>query len=182
MADIATAQPLLTLTVEAEGAAEKFRRFVLPDGARAGAGGNPLGVCRTKSAADGELITVDVAGVVPVTAGGAIAATGFVQSDAEGRAVPWSPPTVRHAVVNGAAANGNIAVAGIALGDTLDAIVALDATAVAAPTIHAAGQVRSTTNLAGKKLLVVWRKPWRKPAGRALAPAAAADDTVPVLL
>ena len=182
IADTATSQPLYTVTVEAEGADEKSRRFVLPDGARAGADSAPLGVCRVKSSAAGDNIPVDVAGIALVEAGAALSAKDWVQSDAKGRAVPFTPPAVQHAVDDGAAAGANIAVTGIALGDTLDSVVALDATAVNGPTIHAAGQIRSTSNTAGKKLLVVWRKPYRPPAGRVLAAAAAAGDIVPVLL
>lgn len=183
IADTATAQPLYTLTVEAEGTDDKFRRFVKADGSRAGAAEAALGVGRFKGATtDGELIPVDVAGVVQVTVGAAIAADDWVESDAQGRAVPWSRPVINHAVVDGAAANTNIAVAGIAQADTLDAVVATDGTAVPGPTIHAAGQIRSTGATTGKKLLVVWRTPYRRPAGRALAAVAATDVVVPVLL
>ena len=182
IADTATSQPLHTLTVETEGDDEKFRRFVHPDGRRAGVDDNTLGVCRVKSSADGDLVPVDVAGVVPVEAGAALSAYDWVQPDAEGRATSWTPPAINHEVVDGAAANTNIAVTGIVRGNTLDAVVALDGTAVNAPTIHANGQIRSTSNTTGKKLLVVWRKPYRVPAGRVLEAAAAAGDTVPVLL
>lgn len=103
IADSATSQPLHTLTVEAEGTDEKFRRFVKADGSRAAANDDPIGVSRVKSSTDGELIPVDVAGVVLVEAGAAIAlADGFkkVMPDASGRAIA-------HA--------GNVAVAGWAL-------------------------------------------------------------------
>lgn len=180
--DTATSQSLFTLTVEAEGADEKFRRFVKADGSRAGAGEQTLGVCRVKSTTDGELVTVDAAGIVPVAAGAAIPADSWVESDAQGRAVPWSRPVIRHAVVDGAAANTDIAVAGITDEDTLDAVVATDGTAVPGPAIHSDGNIRSTGATAGKKLLVVWRTPYRRPAGRAVAAAVAADDLVPVLL
>lgn len=101
--DTATSQPLYTLTVEAEGTDEKFRRFVTADGDRAVAGDDPLGVCRVKSKTDADLITVDVAGVVLVEAGAAIAlANGFkkVMPNANGQAIT-------HA--------GNVPVAGWAL-------------------------------------------------------------------
>ena len=182
IADAATTQPLHTLTVEAEGDNEKFRRFVGIGGARAGANENVLGVCRVKSSEDGELIPVDVAGVVLVEVGAAVALGALVGSDADGRATPWARPDIKHVVVDGAAANTNIAVGGITVADQLDAVVALDGTAVNAPTIHAAGQIRSTSNTAGKKLLVVWRTSYRFPAARALAAATAAGDTIPVLL
>ncbi|MDE0203196.1 MAG: DUF2190 family protein [Rhodospirillaceae bacterium] len=91
IADTATSQPLHTLTVEAEGAAEKFRRFVRADGTRCVANEDALGVCRVKSSTDGELIPVDTEGVVLVEAGAAInlAAEGRtkLQTDAMGRAI-----------------------------------------------------------------------------------------------
>lgn len=88
--DTATSQPLHTLTVEAEGADEKFRRFVRADGNRAGAGDRTLGVCRVKSSTDADLIPVDVLGVVLVEAGAAIALSEGAQPvmpDAQGRAI-----------------------------------------------------------------------------------------------
>ena len=90
LVDTATAQPLFTLTVEAEGATEKFRRFVRADGARCGAGDRSLGVCRVKSSTDGDLIPVDVHGVVLVEAAAPLAlAEGdvLVMPDGQGRAV-----------------------------------------------------------------------------------------------
>jgi len=182
IADTATTQPFYTLTVEAEGADEKFRRFIKADGSRAGARERPLGVCRVKSSVDAELIPVDVAGVVLAVAGAAIAADDWLESDAQGRAIPWSRPVINHAVVSGAAANADIAVTGITTEDTLDAVVATDGTAVPGPTIHSDGNIRSTGGTTGKHLLVVWRTPYRRPAARAVAAATAADDLVPVLL
>lgn len=82
--------PLQTVTVEQEGSDDLFRRFVSPDGSRAGAGHNVLGVGRT-GGADGALIPVDVAGLVLVQAGEMFPAdTGGgkrVKSNASGQAV-----------------------------------------------------------------------------------------------
>ena len=181
-ADTFTTRSLLTLTVEHADANQVFRRFVKRDGTRAGAAEQAIGVSRIRSATQGEDLPVDIAGLVLVEAGAAIPVDAYVEPDAMGRAVTFVPPTIRHAVVAGASANTNIAVAGTELGDTLDAVVATDATAVAGPTIHADGQIRSTNSTTGKNLLVVWRKPPRSAAGRAMLPAAAAGDTVPVLL
>ena len=103
IADTATSQPLHALTVEAEGADEKFRRFVRADGTRCVAGDRVLGVSRVKSSTDAELIPVDVAGVVLVEAGAAIAldeGAKTVMPDGDGKAIT-------HA--------GNVPVAGWAL-------------------------------------------------------------------
>ena len=91
IADTATSQPLYTLTVEAEGADEKFRSFVRADGTRCVADERALGVCRVKSSTDGDLITVDVYGIVLVEAGAAIAletdGKQMVRTDAKGKAI-----------------------------------------------------------------------------------------------
>ncbi len=86
----ATTRPLLTVTAERAGAQEIFRRFVRHDGARCGVGDRPLGVCRVRSVAAGELVPVDVLGIVLVEAGAAIAlveGAQAVEADAQGRAI-----------------------------------------------------------------------------------------------
>ena len=176
-----TGIPVLTLTVEHGDAQEVFRRFVKSDGTRAGAGETTIGVSRIASVTMNEDLPVDAAGVTLVEAGAAIAADTLVMSDADGRAVERPADPDRRAVVDGAAANTNIAVAGIAVTDELLDVLALDGAAVTAPTIHAAGQIRSTANTANKKLLVIWRRP-SEVAGRALAAAGAAGDHLPVLV
>lgn len=62
--------------------------FVKADGALAGAGDVALGVLYM-TAKSGELGTVRVLGLVPVVAGGAIAAGADIQSNAAGRAVAY---------------------------------------------------------------------------------------------
>ena len=180
--DSVTALPLFTLSAAHADANEVFRRFVARDGTRAVNGETAAGVSRAKSTTVGDDLTLDVAGVVLVEAGAVLAADDWVQSGADGRAVKWSRPAIRHLVVDGAGANTDIAVAGLAAGDTLDAVVATDGTAVTAPSIASAGNIRSTANTTGKKLLVVWRSPYRRPAGRALLAASAAGKHIPVLL
>ena len=177
-----TTQTVLSVTVEHKDANEVFRRFVKADGTRAGAGERALGVSRIRSETSGDLLPVDVSGVILVEAGAAIAADARVTPDADGRAVTRAEPAVKRLVVDGAAANTNIAVAGIAVGDELLDVLALDGTEVTVPTIHAAGQIRSTANLTAKKLLVIWRAPPGEDAGRALLAASAAGKFIPVLL
>ena len=166
----------------AAGAALAVNRFVA-----FGAGGavysdtGAIAGITDRPAAMHDPVDVRIFGVGAVEAGGAFAAGAQLASDEDGKAVAYVADAVRHAVVDGAAANADIAVAGITSTDRLDAIVALDGTAVAAPTIHDAGKVRSTTNTTGKKLLVVWRPAWRPPAGIALT-AGVAGDIVQVLL
>ena len=116
IADTATSQPLHTLTVEAEGAAEKFRRFVRADGTRCVANEDALGVCRVKSSTDGELIPVDTEGVVLAEAGAAIALATEgrtkLQTDAMGRAITrtGTNPIVAWALVAATAAGDIIPV------------------------------------------------------------------------
>ncbi len=60
-------------------------------------------------------------------------------------------------IATGAAANTNIAVAGITTSDRIVGILNLtDSDLPAAPTIAAAGQVRSTDATTGDTLLVIW--------------------------
>ena len=91
VADGLTTQPLLTVTVEKGDANDCFARFVRADGTRiAAAGAAAIGVGRSHSTTNGELVPVAVAGIVPVEAGAAIAlANGevAVKSDATGRAI-----------------------------------------------------------------------------------------------
>ena len=61
--------------------------------------------------------------------------------------------------VSGAAASTSIAVAGIGVNDTIISIMNVtDGANCAAPTVQAAGQVRTTTDTTAKKLIVAWFK------------------------
>ena len=180
--DTLTYHPLFPLTVRHADTNETFRRFVMRDGTRAVAGAQPLGVGRVRSTTVGDMMAVDVAGVVQAEAGAVLAADDLIMSDADGRAVPFVEPVIRHAVVDGAAASTDIAVAGIATTDTLDAVVNLsDNDVPAGASITSDGNIQSTDATSSDKLLVVWRRPSR-PVGRALAAATAAGKYVPVLL
>ena len=177
-----TMVPIASVTVERSGADEIWRRFVRYDGERCGADDVPVGVSRVKSTADGDLVVVDTVGAVLVRTGGVFGAGAAVASDAEGRAVLAAPSNPELAVVDGAAANNDIAVAGIQETDTLIAVSATDGTAVTAPTIHDDAVVRSTADLTGKKLIVVWRGPEHPVAGRALQASTEEDATIAILL
>lgn len=64
---------------------------------------------------------------------------------------------IRFSAAPGVAANADIAVDGIALTDTVHAILNVtDGANCAAPTINSAGNVRTTTDTTGKMLIVVW--------------------------
>lgn len=85
--DNVTAHPVLTLSVAKSDANETFRRFITTAGARAGAGARALGVPRVRSKEMGELVPVDVAGVILVEAGAAVAVDAQVTPDGDGKAV-----------------------------------------------------------------------------------------------
>ena len=113
--DTATAQPLMTITVERTGTDELFRRYVRADGARCVAGDRPAGVCRVASSAAKDLVPVDTDGIVLVEAGAAIVlAEGVkqVMPDADGRAVTHagSVPSGGYALDAAAAAGDHIRV------------------------------------------------------------------------
>ena len=182
-----TTCPLLTLTVERDGADELFRRCVRYDGARAGAGDLALGICRERTTTDGDIVPVDVAGTALAVAGGAFAAGADLAADAEGRVVAATRSELHVARTSGAAANTDINVAGIAPGDeVVDAInlgAAVGASLATLPVVHSAGKVRTPVDTSGGIiLLILWRTPPRPIVARALAASTGADETVPVLL
>ena len=108
--DTLTTVPLLALTVEHKDDNEIFRRFVELDGTRGGSDAKVLGVSRMRSSASGELVTVDVAGVVLVEAGGAIAADAAVACAADGRAKSGATNSPGRALAAAAAAGDFIPV------------------------------------------------------------------------
>ena len=88
--DTVTDQSLFSVTVERTGTDELFRRCVRADGGRCVVGDEVLGVCRVASVTAGDLVPVDVHGIVLVEAGAAVALTegsARVKVDADGRAV-----------------------------------------------------------------------------------------------
>ena len=178
----ATTCPLLTLTVERDGTDELFRRFVRYDGARAGAGDLALGLCRERNTTNDSVVPVDVAGTALAVTGGAFAAGADLASDGEGRAVAATRSEINITRTAGAAANTDIAVAGITTDDEVLGVVADNDIAIVTPAVQSAGQVRTATNTAGRTLHVLWRTPPRPVIARALAASSAADETVPVLL
>ena len=149
-----TTCPLLSLSVQREGTDELFRRFVRYDGARAGAGDVPVGVCRERSTTDEQLVAVDAAGIVLVVTGAAVAVGDELAPDAQGRAVTAPRPALH--LDNGAA--------------------------LERPAVHSDGNVRTATATTGRTLFILWRSAPRPAAARALAAASAADQTIPALL
>lgn len=169
--DNVTATPLFGLSAVHQDTNEVFRRFVKRDGTRAGARDRVAGVSRVRSAEVGDDLPLDMAGAILVEAGAAIGADDYIESDADGRAVPWTGP--RRVVVTGAAADTDIDVAGIRTTDTPVTVVATDGTAVPNVTIPSDGHIQSTGATTGKNLIVEWPNP---PVGQALQAAAAAGD------
>lgn len=98
--------PLYTDTVVASGAIAA-RRFVKHDGAQAGNNEVAYGVARN-AAADAEAVAVDVEGVIPVEAGGAIAIGAEVQANADGKAVTLGAGVSNGRAVEASAADGDI--------------------------------------------------------------------------
>ncbi len=184
-------RPTLTLNFTAGGAiaARRIVRAGAADGAVAQAGAGtetPIGVSGELGAVNGARVDVHLVGVVNIEAGGAVERGAPLASDSDGRAVAATASS-HTAVLDGAGANADIAVAGIAAGDEIAAVIELaaDATAVvsrtAASSIKEAGKITCTTSTTGKKLLVSWRRP-SQAVGIALAAATADGDIIPVLL
>ena len=132
-----------------------------------------------RPAKSGGPIDVCIHGTAAVEYGGAVARGDLLGSDADGKAVAAERSLIQSRVVDGAAANTNITVTGIAVGDDLLYAGALDGTAglqnVAEASIHAADKIRLTGASNNKKLLVLWRKPANGVIGRALVAGADGD-------
>ena len=189
---------LLTKSYDATGAIAP-RRIVKLSGAGQAAHATSatdalLGLADELGATKGARVDVHLAGIAPVEAGGVFSAGAWLTADADARAVAAAPPApiLASAIVTGADANADIALAGIAATDRLAAVIELaaDGTALAdrlagaRAAITGAGVIRTKDATAAKKLLVQWT---RAPApvsviGRALGAASAAGDLVPVLI
>ena len=156
----------------------------------AAAGANPGAVIHAAGATDavigvtdrpskaGDVVDVVAAGAPAVEYGGAIAYGDRVVSGADGKAHAAPAKDVFQALVAGAAANTDIAVAGILATDVLVGAVELEGAAytdlLATTSIHADGAIRVTSATNGNKVLVTWRRPTRT-AGIALRAGVAGD-------
>ena len=153
-----------------------------------------LGVADELGALKGGRCDVHLAGIAPVEAGGVFAAGAWLTANADGKAVAASvsAPVLHTALVDGADADTDIAVADVLATDHLGAVIELaadgtalaDRLASARSAITEDGKIRTRDSTAGKKLLVQWMRA-RVPVsavGRALGAATAAGDLVPVLL
>ena len=175
-------RPLLMLSFAA-GAVLARQRLVKPGaGAGAvihatGAGDATLGVTDRPSKSGGT-VDVVVSGAVAVEYGGAIAYGDRVVAGADGKAHAAPAKDVYQALVAGAAANTDIAVAGILTTDVLVGAVELEGAAytdeLANTTIHSDGNIRVSSATNGNKVLVTWRRPVRT-AGVALGAGVAGD-------
>ena len=125
----------------------------------AGPEDTPIGVVDRNGGTSGGRVEVMRIGIAPVEYGGAVTRGDRLTSDADGKAVK-AEPSLYSAVVDGAADNVDIAVAGIETTDELAAVVNLsDNDTPAGAEIHSDGNIRSTDPTNGDKLLVLWRRP-----------------------
>ena len=190
---------LLTKCYDASGAIAARR--IVAMGAQPGAAAQAasatdalLGLSDELGAAMGGRCDVHLAGIAPVEAGGVFSAGVWLTADAHGKAVAAavSAPVLHTALVDGADADTDIAVAGVLATDRLGAVIELAADGTALvdrlvsgrSAITEDGKIQTSDSTAGKKLLVQWMRA-RVPVsavGRALGAATAAGDLVPVLL
>ena len=171
------------IPLEAE-AAVAMHRIVKHGGAdgkviHATAVGDTLVGVTDRPAREAETVDVSVHGVAAVEYGGEVTRGALLGSGADGKAVTAERPKISSTVADGAAADSDITVNGIAVGDELIAVVSLDGSSssdlLSTASIHAANTIRITSSTASGKLLVVWRKPAASVIGRALASGAAGD-------
>ena len=178
-----TKKTVLTDTIRAS-AVLTANLFVDRDGTLATVGNKPYGV--TISATEiGAITPVDVAGITIVTAAGAVAAGDRVQVTAGGKGITQVPRDVNQAVVMGAAAATNIAIAGMLGTSQIIGVIRLDGSnraAIDRDTVSTlAGNIRIVGNTANQTLLVTWRDD-SEIAGIARSAAAADGDLFEILL
>ena len=145
----------------------------------AAAGTDPVLGVTDRPAPEGETVGVHLYGVVSIEYGGAVTRGALIGSGADGKAVEVERAGIRSSVVDGVAANSDIAVTGITASDELLAVVLLKSTESAdhlsEASIHAADTIRVTSATTGNKLLVVWRTAAVEAIGRALVSGADGD-------
>ncbi len=127
---------------------------------------------------------VHVSGIALVTAAAAITAGRLVACGRDGKGGAISGSAIHQAVADGAAANADIAVAGLQVTDSLIGVVELatgHAERTAAASIRSDGKLRIGQSTQGDRLLVTWHRP-RYAVGIALDDAAADGDLIPVLI
>ena len=144
-----------------------------------GSGDAPVGVT-DRPARTGETVDVSVYGEATVEYGGDVTRGALLRSGADGKAVgAQRRPEIKSALADGAAANTDITVTGIAAGDELIGVVSLDGTSssdlLSAAAIHAADTIQITSSTASGKLLILWRTPAAAVIGRALVSGVEGD-------
>ena len=143
-----------------------------------GGGDAALGVT-DRPARVGETVDVSVYGEATIDYGGAVGRGALLGSGADGKAVEAQRPAISSALADGAAADTDITVTGIAVGDELVGVVSLNGTSssnlLSAASIHAADTIRITSSTASGKLLILWRTPAVSIIGRALVSGVEGD-------
>lgn len=100
-------QPCLTVDVQAA-AVMSAHRFVSPVGGLPTFKGNTYGVLRHSADAVGQLIPVDVYGVVEVESAGVVAVGSLIETAADGRAAAWTDGQKVARALTGAALAGQL--------------------------------------------------------------------------
>ena len=173
--------PIIPFAAESALAIHRIVKFGGEDGKVVQATGGsdaPVGVT-DRPARTGETVDVSVYGMAAVEYGGDVTRGALLGSGADGKAVGAQRPALSSAVVDGAAANTDITVTGIAAGDELIGVVSLDGTSssdlLSAASIHAADTIQITSSTASGKLLILWRTPAAAVIGRALVSGVEGD-------
>jgi len=144
----------------------------------------PIGISADLGAATGGALDIHLAGIAILEAGAAIPAGARVAAGADGKGVAAPRQSVFQQVVDGAAANADIAVTGLSVGDTLVSAIELASgyrDRTSASSIHAQGVLRVSAATNGDKLLVSWQTPIGS-VGVALESATADGDLIRVLI
>ena len=99
--------PVLTLSVQAA-ALMSAHRFTSPAGGLPTFKGNTYGVLRHSADVVGQVIPVDVYGVVDVESAGVVAAGSLIETTADGRAAAWTDGQKVARAFTGAALAGQL--------------------------------------------------------------------------
>ncbi len=117
-----------------------------------------IGVSGSRAVKESETVEVAIAGIAEVEFGGAVSRGDLLTTDNEGKAVAIDSAGLTLVHADGAAADTDIAVAGIKTTDDVVGVAVTDGTVTGKVTIHRDGHIRAANTTAAKELIVAYRR------------------------